>query len=270
MQQPPGAKRKTKKMTQYTYSTAGTKAQLAATASPATSTPLAERAREWLAKYLPSKIPFKLPLEAHLVHWEPQTNYVIGSEITSDTDAKILTLVQQFASDGGHVIWMGTNADLRRMSEQLMFKIAGLELPAACTSVQLDAIAQCKLLYAHEQIGNLWIDFCNVDDCGDDDVEQEFLASVSSFKPTLIVVDESIFDDVTLNPFEVLVRQTHALRMVEELRRTNPMSSVLWHLPMSNTVNYSAQLPSLAQSYPTIYLTTSGTPVAELDLALSA
>jgi hypothetical protein len=235
-----------------------------------TRKPIGLLAQEWLARYLPPKIAFGLPLNARPEHWEPQTNYVIAGTQTTDTDAMTLTLAQQFASSGGHVIWVGITDDLHRMSEQLMFKLAGLELPAAGASVQLDAIVQCKLMYAHEQIGKLWIDFCNVDDCGDDDVEQEFLASVSSFKPTLIVVDESIFDDVTPNPFEVLVRQTHALRMVEELRQTNPMSTVLWHLPMSNIVNNSAQLPSLAQSYPTIYLTTSGTPVAELDLALSA
>lgn len=257
-------------MTQNTYSTASTTAQLATTATPATSSPLAERAREWLAKYLPSKIPFKLPFDAHLEHWEPQANYVIRSTRTSDTEALTLSLAQQFASDGGHVIWMGTTEDLHRISVQLTFKIAGIELPAAGTSVELDAIEQCKLGYAHEQIGKLWIDFCNVDDCGDADIEQEFLASVSSFKPTLIVVDESIFDDVTLNPFEVLVRQTHALRMVEELRGTNPMGSVLWHLPMSDVVEHSVHLPSLAQPYPTIYLTTSGTPFAEPDLELSA
>lgn len=201
-----------------------------------TGRPIGLLIREWLAMYLPSKIRFEPPLNAHIEHWEPQTNYVIGSTYAADTDAMVLTLAQQFASDGGHVIWMGTNVDLRRMSEQLMFKMAGLELPTAGTSVLLDAIAQCKLMYAHEQISKLWIDFCNVDDCGDEEAEQEFLASVSSFKPTLIVVDETVFDDVTLNPFDALVRQTHALRMVEELRRTNPMGSVLWHVPKPNDI----------------------------------
>jgi hypothetical protein len=233
-----------------------------------TGMPIGLLAQEWLAKYLPSKIPFEPPLNAHIEHWEQKTNYVIVG--TQTTDAVAMTLAQQFASSGGHVIWVGVTDDLCRISEQLMFKIAGLELPAAGTSVQLDTTAQCKLMYAHEQIGKLWIDFCNLDDCGDEEVEQEFLASVSSFKPTLIVVDESIFDDAALTPFEALVRQTHALRMVEELRDTNPMGSVLWRLPMASVDGSTEQLPLLAQSYPTVHLTISGTSVAEPDLDLSA
>ncbi|QJD91249.1 hypothetical protein HH213_14915 [Duganella dendranthematis] len=235
----------------------------------ATRTPIGLLAQQWLAKYLPPKIPLGLAIKSQLQHWEPQTNYVIRSTYTTDTDAIILTLAQQFASSGGHVIWVGVTDDLCRISEQLMFKIAGLELAVAGTSVQLDAIAQCKLMYAHEQIGKLWIDFCNLDDCGDEEVEQEFLASVSSFKPTLIVVDESIFDDAALTPFEALVRQTHALRMVEELRDTNPMGSVLWHLLIASVDGSTEQLPLLAKSYPTVYLTISGTSVAEPDLDLS-
>lgn len=235
-------------MTDLTNSTSGAKRHLAPTTSGSPLPPFfAERMREKLAKFLPSKIPFGLPLRPHQEHWEPQTNYIIGSVHTSDADAMTLTLAQQFADCGGHVIWMGTTADLHRISEQLMFKIADLELPAAGSSVQFDAIAQCKLKYAHEQIAKLWIDFCNVEDCGDTNIEQAFLESVSSFKPTLIVVDESIFDETTLDSFDMLVRQTHALRMVEELRGTSPMSSVLWHLPMQNGVasSMTMQRPSL-------------------------
>lgn len=187
-------------------------------------------------------------LDQYIYGWTRKGNVVIAGKPETGAEALVLTLAEKFAANGGHVIWIGTTADMGRMCEQLMFKIAGLELPSVGTRVQLDAIAQIKLVYAREQIGKLWIDFCNVDDCGDTDVEQEFLASMSTFKPTLIVVDESIFDEATLNPFEVLVRQTHALRMVEELRGTNPTSSVLWHLPMSHTVvdvGVTTQLPSL-------------------------
>jgi hypothetical protein len=211
--------------------------------------PLGVLAREWLTKHLPQKIPLGQPsLIGHLAHWEPQDNYVIAGTQATDATMMKLTLAQQFASNGGHVIWLGTADDLRRMSEQLMFKIAGIDLPATGTTVQLDDVAQCKLNHANKQIGKLWIDFCNVDDCGDTDVEQEFLASVSSFKPTLIVVDESIFDETISNPFEVLVRQSHALRMVEQLRGTNPMGSVLWQLPMPHTavdIGMTTQRPSI-------------------------
>ncbi|MES2149793.1 MAG: hypothetical protein V4508_08355 [Pseudomonadota bacterium] len=199
------------------------------------SEPFGLLVRKWMAKYLPAKVQLGMPaLAAHIEQWEPGSNCIIAGKQATGAGPLVLTLAENFATFGGHVIWVGITDDLHRMSEQLMFKVAGLELAAAGTTVKLDAVAQCKLNYAHEQIGKMWIDFCNVDDCGDADVEQEFLASVSSFKPTLIVVDESIFDEATLNPFDVLVRQTHALHMVEELRGTNPMSSVLWHLPMPN------------------------------------
>ncbi|MES2325253.1 MAG: hypothetical protein V4633_23605, partial [Pseudomonadota bacterium] len=174
----------------------------------------------------------RLSLAAHFEQWEPGASYIIAGKLATGAGSMALTLAENFATSGGHLIWIGITDDLHRMYEQLMFKNAGLVLAAAGSTVPLDAVAQFKLKYAHEQIGKMWIDFCNVEECGNADAEQEFLASVASFKPTLIVVDESIFDETTLDPFEILVRQTHALHMVKELRRTNPMSSVLWHLPM--------------------------------------
>ena len=116
------------------------------------------------------------------------------------------------------------------LCQKLLFKIAGLELPEAAAQIELDAFARFKLKYAHEQISRMWIDVCNLDDCGDIDTEQGFLASVSSFKPTLIVVDKSVSDESSHDPFRVLVRQADALRMVAELRKVNPMSSVLWQV----------------------------------------
>ncbi|MCY0910312.1 hypothetical protein [Massilia antarctica] len=195
--------------------------------------PIGLLAREWLGKYLPGKVRQGMPsLAEHFAHWEPGASYVIAGRQSTGARSMALTLAENFAAHGGHVIWVGVTEDLPRMSEQLLFKIAGLELAEPGFTVLLDAAAQCKLKYAHEQIGKMWIDFCNVEDCGDADVEQKFLASVASFKPTLVVVDESVFDETTIDPFEILVRQTHALHMVKELRGTNPMSSVLWHLPM--------------------------------------
>lgn len=202
------------------------------------SEPFGILVRKWLAKCLPPKIPFNLPsLAAHFDQWEPGAHYIVAGKQASGAGSLVLTLSENFSTHGGHVIWVGITEDLGRMSEQLMFKIAGLELAAADSTVLLDAAAQYKLKYAHEQIGKMWIDFCNVEDCGDADIEQEFLASVASFKPTLIVVDESIFDETTLDPFEALVRQTLALHMVNELRGMNPMSSVLWHFPMSHSTD---------------------------------
>jgi hypothetical protein len=215
-------------MTYHTNSTASATTQFASTPFPSLPLPLAVQASEWLAKYLPSKISLRLPSNAHLERSEPETNYVIGSTHNSDADALTLTLAQQFAGDGGHVIWIGTTRDLQRMSEQLMFKIAGLELPAEGTKVQLGVLEYLDLMDARAEMMNMWIDFCNVEDCGDTALEQEFVASMSSFKPTLIVVDASIFDEAALNPFDALVRQTYGLHMVNELRGTNPASSVLW------------------------------------------
>ncbi|WP_426115958.1 hypothetical protein [Massilia sp. PWRC2] len=216
--------------------------------TPLTLRPMGTLAHEWLVNVLPPGRKFGLPsLDAYTYSWVPAANYVVAGSPCTGAASLILTLAENFATHGGHVIWIGITEDLARMCEQLTFKIAGLDLADAGARVQLDVFAHIKLAYAREQIGKMWIDFCNVEDCGDTDVEREFIASVSSFKPTLIVVDESIFDEVTLNPFEVLVRQTHARRMVEELRGTNPTSSVLWHLPMRDGVasSITMQRPSL-------------------------
>ena len=210
--------------------------------------PFSTLVRKWLVKHLPAKVQLGVPsLDHHLENWEPGASYVVAGKLATGAGSMALTLAENFATSGGHLIWIGITDDLHRMYEQLMFKNAGLVLAAAGSTVPIDAVAQFKLKYAHEQLGKMWIDFCNVEECGNADVEQEFLASVASFKPTLIVVDESIFDETTLDPFEILVRQTHALHMVKELRRTNPMSSVLWHLPMRVAVDdgVSNQRPTL-------------------------
>lgn len=161
-------------------------------------------------------------------HFRPKANYVLPDTPPSDVAFAVVTLVEDFASAGGHVIWIGTTTDLYRMSEQLMFKIAGLELAAVGKEVQLDIIAYLNLIDARAEMTKMWIDFCNVEDCGDVAVEQEFVATMSTFKPTLIVVDPSLFDDKASDPFEFLIRNTYGLHMVKQLRETNPTSSVLW------------------------------------------
>lgn len=162
--------------------------------------------REWLPKSRPKSLQTGLrSLDLYFGHWEPGSNYVIAGEASTGARSLSLTLAENFLESGGHVVWIGITEDLGGICEQLMFRKAGLELDSASTHVQLDAIAQINLAYANEQVSNMWADFCNVDECGDIDLEQVFLASVSSFKPTLILVEESIFDETTLNPFEVLV-----------------------------------------------------------------
>ena len=205
-------------------------------------------ARAWLSKRLPAEIQFDpKPFGDYLGYWQARSNYLIAGTRNSWSYELALALASSFAAAGGHLIWIGTTQARAALCERLMFKIAGLELAAPGSTVQLDAAAQFKLKYAHEQVGKMWIDYCNVEECGDADIEQEFLASVASFKQTLIVVDESIFDEATLDPFESLVRQTHALHMINELRGTNPMSSVLWHLPMLAAVDdgVTKQRPTL-------------------------
>jgi hypothetical protein len=187
------------------------------------------RAREWLNDWLPEKIRLiQDSPDGHVNSWLPGRDYVIPSTKIADSTMLAVTLVEEFVRAGGHVIWIGVTDDLYRMSLQLMFKIAGLELPAEDADVYLDVGGYLRLKDAHAQMLEMWIDFCNVEDCGDLALEHDFVASMTSFKPTLIVVDFSIFDQMALDPFEALVRQTYGRHMVKELRSTNPLSSVLW------------------------------------------
>lgn len=178
--------------------------------------------------------PLGMPsLFANFGHWMSGANYVISGKPDTGAEALALTLAEKFESDGGHVVWIGVTDDLDRICTHLMFMKAGFEFDLTGAPVELDAIGQIFLSCARDRVRNMSASFCNVDECGDIDLEREFLASVSSFEPTLIVVEVSIFHEGAFNASEVVARQNHALRMVEELRRTNPMSSVLWHLPIS-------------------------------------
>lgn len=191
--------------------------------------------RCWLSDFQPAPFsvsPYGLKqldsLNSKDDNFRPRANYARPDTSPSDAAFATMTLVEDFARAGGHVIWIGTTSDLYRMSEQLMFKIAGLGLADADADVQLDIIAYLNLIDARAEMTKMWIDFCNIEDCGDTAVEQEFVAAMSTFKRTLIVVDPSLFDDKTSDPFEFLIRNTYGLHMVKQLRETNPMSSVLW------------------------------------------
>jgi hypothetical protein len=187
------------------------------------------RAREWLDNWLPAKIRLNEgSLDGEDDFWLPGRDYVIPSTTIADGGMLAVTLAEEFVRAGGHIIWIGITKDLYRMSLQLMFKIAGHELPAEDADVYLDVGGYLRLKDAHAQMLEMWIDFCNIEDCGDSALERDFVASMSSFKPTLIVVDYSIFDEMTLDPFEALIRQTYGRHMVNQLRSTNPLSSVLW------------------------------------------
>lgn len=182
--------------------------------------------------------PLGMPsLFANFGHWVSGANYVISGKPDTGAEALALTLAEKFESDGGHVVWIGVTDDLDRICTHLMFMKAGFEFDLTGAPVELDAIGQIFLSCARDQVRNMSASFCNVDECGDTDLERKFLASVSSFEPTLVVVEESIFDEGTLNPREALVRQSHAFRMIEELRRANPRSSVLWHFPTSHSTD---------------------------------
>jgi len=207
----------------------GLKSKLSAAAAQAKTSNVGRYANTWLSDWLPKRICLSSGfLDSSPQYFEAGQDYVNHNDGGAEADILAVTLAEEFVRAGGHVVWIGTTSDLSRMSEQLMFKIAGLELPTAGTEVQLDVIEYLNLIDARAEMMNMWIDFCNVEDCGDVALEQEFIASMSSFKPTLIVVDASIFDDAALDPFAVFVRQTYGRHMVEKLRSTNPTSCVLW------------------------------------------
>lgn len=196
---------------------------------------ISSQCRRWLSNVQPSHFSIgssglkkHVSLNSKSNHLGTNVDYVIPGTTTFDSRMLAVTLAEEFARAGGHVIWIGTTSDLHRMSEQLLFKIAGLELPAEGIEVKFDVLKYLDLMDARAEMMKMWIDFCNVEDCGDVALEQEFIASMSSFKPTLIVVDESVFDDKTLDPFEFLIRNTSGLHMVKRLRETNPMCNILW------------------------------------------
>lgn len=193
-------------------------------------------ANGWLSNWLPKTVCLSGDsLDSPHQNFEAAQDYVIHGTSPIDEGMLAITLAEKFARAGGHVIWVGTTSDLYRMSDELLFKIAGLELPTEGTEVQFDVIKYLDLMDARAEMMNMWIDFCNVEDCGDMAVEQDFVASMSSFKPTLIVVASSIFDDQTLDAFEFLIRNTSGLQMVKHLRETNPICNILWPSSVANS-----------------------------------
>lgn len=189
-------------------------------------------ARDILAKFKPS---FGLPsLDHHIYGWKRSANIIVAGRHGTGASSLALTLAENFASNIGPVIWIGCGDDLRPICERLIFRDAGLEIGNSHTVICLDDAGKQAANKAYLRIIELPIEFCNIDQCVDAALEQKFLAAVTSDKPSLIVVEPSVFDEAGLNPFEVLTRRCLLFRMISELKLSNPDWRVLWQLPVTS------------------------------------
>jgi hypothetical protein len=189
-------------------------------------------AKDILAKFKPPA--FGLPsLDRYIYGWKRGANIVVSGRLGMAASDLTLTLAEHFASHAGPVIWIGVNNDHRSITERLLLREACIERYDSSTVIFLDDAGRLALTAASDKLDTLRLEFCDIDDCGDEHMEQEFLTRVTSDLPTLIVVEPSAFGDSSLDPFEVLVRRKNVFRMVGELKQSNRDWRVLWQLPVA-------------------------------------
>lgn len=227
-------------------------AQKLADASEQSSTNLAHAvarpiwmlARDVAAKFKPPG--FGLPsLDILLYGWKRHSNIVLAGQPGAGASDLALTLAEKYATKVGPVIWIGVDDDLRSITQRLVFRDAGIAVPASATSITLNDAEQQAVTVASGRIGALPIHYYDLDQACDEDSEQDFLVRVTSDAPTLIVVEPSVFDDSRLGTFEILVRRCNLFQLVENLKASNADWRVLWQVPVASGVDHSACMPTL-------------------------
>lgn len=175
-------------------------------------------------------------LDLSLYGWKQHANIVIAGRPGTGTADLAMTLAEDFATNHGEVIWLGLKDDLRGMCERMIFRDAAIEVSASGTVI-LDDAGRKNVGTAYQRMVELPIHLCDVDQCDGSAVELEFLTAVTSDRPTLIVIDESVFHDFDLNPFGILVRRTNLFRMLGELKKMNRDWRILWQVPVANSLD---------------------------------
>lgn len=192
-------------------------------------------ARDILEKFKPPEFGLR-SLDLSLYGWKRHANVIIAGRPGTGPADLALTLAEAFASNHGEVIWLGLKDDLRCLCERMIFRDAAIEINASGT-VTLDDAGRENVGAAYRRIVELPIHLCDVDQCDGSAVELEFLTAVTSDRATLIIVEESVFHDVGLNPFDMLVRRTNLFRMLDELHKSNRDWQVLWQVPVVNSLD---------------------------------
>lgn len=210
-------------------------------------------------------------LDQHIYGWKKHANFLIAGRERSGAANLALTLAEAFATNHGEVIWLGLKDDLRGMCERMIFRDAAIEISASGTVI-LDDAGRQKVGTAYERIVALPIHLCDVDQCDGLAVEQEFLTAVTTERPTLIVVDESVFHDFDLNPFDALVRRVNLFRMLDELHKSNRDWRVLWQVPVANSLDTDFdKAPTLADlSEPTVAATANVVMITHMGIDASS
>lgn len=196
--------------------------------------PIAVVAQEALAKFKPPT--FGIPLiDQYLYGWKKHANVILSGMPGSGFSDLALTLAEKFASNDGPVIWIGVEADLRNICLRLVYREAGIEIFDVETVICLDDVGRQIVEQAHKRIIELPLDFCDIDQWDDPKLETEFLTAVTSDKPTLIVLEASVFDETGMDPLQVLVRRVNIFRLVESLKISNKNWRILWQVPVSQS-----------------------------------
>jgi replicative DNA helicase len=227
-------------------------------------------ARDWLAMFKPPEFGLR-SLDLSLYGWKQHANIVIAGRPGTGTADLAMTLAEAFATNHGEVVWLGLKDDLRGMCERMIFRDAAIEISASGTVILDDADRQ-KVATAHKRIVELPIHLCDVDQCDGSAVELEFLTAVTSDRPKLIVIDESVFHDFDLNPFDALVRRVNLFRMPDELHKSNRDWRVLWQVPVANSLDTDFdKAPTLADlSEPTVAATANVVMITHMGIDASS
>jgi replicative DNA helicase len=202
------------------------------------------RCREWLKDFIPPLI--ALPSVDDFLHgWKRHREYIVAGHHAAGVASIVRTLVQPFAATQGQIIWIGTNASLRAACERMVFTEAGIPIPFDGI-LKFDMVYQDLVNAAHEECCKWQIQLLNIDECGDVQAEQKFFNELSHNKPTLIVVEPDVFEDVDADAFRILTRRVHLGRMIEQLKCAIPDWRILWNLPLKDPANTKFDEPVLA------------------------
>jgi hypothetical protein len=194
--------------------------------STAPTPTLAPLVRKWLAEFSPRVI----DINQHFAEYLHHAHQVLGPSSSTDLDYPtdhIFEPVESYCNKGGHVIWLGLREELPFISERLILTAAKMAHHMPGQSLVIDLGTRMKLLTAREKVTKMWFDFCALDDANDDVVVQDFLSSVASFHPTLIVISNAVLAELE-HPLDQLIRDTLRQSIQAKLIQANPNSTLVY------------------------------------------
>ncbi len=203
--------------------------------------PIGRLSAEWLSKFKPPAFPFP-ELTTYLYGWKKSSNFVLSGENSNAVSDLALAFGENFATHAGPVIWIGCHSEIITIDARLQSREARVKRKGPATYSLLDDAGKIALTRAAMRIDTLPLYAFDIDQGIDGEFLEELEENIQSDLPTLIIVEQALFEDLN----QSVARLENLFQMLDRLKETNPDNRILWQLPLAKkSGNGESSMPCL-------------------------